>query len=150
MRSPSRASLAAVVLCLALAPCAALALDFRAVASEAAVLYDGPSARSSKLFVVNKGYPLEVVVAVEGWVKVRDATGAFSWIEAQQLTDKRTVMVRVPVVDVRVKPDDGAALAFQAQQSVILDFVAASGGWIQVRHRDGGAGYVRVQHVWGA
>ena len=130
-------------------PCAALALDFRAVASDAAILYDGPSARSSKLFVVNKGYPLEVVVAVEGWVKVRDAAGAFSWIEAKQLTDKRTVMVRVPVAEVRAKPDDAAPIAFQAQQNVVLELVAVSGGWVQVRHRDGGAGYVRTQQIWG-
>jgi SH3-like domain-containing protein len=150
MSSPSRSGLSAAVLCLALSPCAALALDFRAVASDAAVLYDGPSARSSKLFVVNKGYPLEILVAVESWVKVRDATGAFSWIEAKQLTDKRTVMVRVPVVDVRAKPDDGAPVAFQAQQNVILDFVSVNGAWVQVRHRDGGTGYVRAQYVWGA
>ena len=138
------------VLVLALAPCAALALDFRAVATDAAVLYDGPSARSSKLFVVNKGYPLEVVVTVEGWVKVRDAAGAFSWIEAKQLTDKRTVMVRVPVAEVRAKPDGAAPIAFQAQQNVVLELVAVSGGWVQVRHRDGGSGYVRAQQVWGA
>ena len=140
----------AAALSLALAPCAALALDFRAVASDAAILYDGPSARSSKLFVVNKGYPLEVVVAVEGWVKVRDAAGAFSWIEAKQLTDKRTVMVRVPLAEVRAKPDDGAPIAFQAQQNVVLELVAVTGGWVQVRHRDGGSGYVRAQQVWGA
>ena len=146
MRSGLRASL----LCLALAPSTALALDFRAVATDAAVLYDGPSAKSSKLFVVNKGYPLEVVVAVEGWIKVRDGTGAFSWIEANKLTDKRTVMVRVPVADVRAKPDDAAPVAFQAQQNVLLELVGVSGGWIQVRHRDGGTGYVRAQQVWGA
>ena len=126
-----------------------LALDFKAVA-EPAILYDGPTARSSKLFVVNKGYPVEVVVAVEGWVKVRDVTGAFAWIEAKQLTDKRTVIVRVPVADVRTKPDEGAPVAFQAQQSVLLDLVAVSGSWVQVRHRDGGTGYVRAQQVWGA
>jgi hypothetical protein len=28
--------------------------------------------------------------------------------------------------------------------------VNVSGGWIQVRHRDGGTGYVRAQQVWGA
>src|SRR5688572_32725329 len=52
---------------LALALCAApaAALDFRSVADNAAILYDGPTSKSSKLFVVNKGYPLEVVVTVE-------------------------------------------------------------------------------------
>jgi SH3-like domain-containing protein len=128
----------------------AVALDFRSVAENAAVLYDGPSARSPKLYVVNRGYPLEIILTVEGWVKVRDAHGSFAWVEAKQLTDKRTVMVKVAVADVRAKPDDTAPVAFQAQQNVLLDLVNVSGGWIQVRHRDGGAGYIRAQHVWGA
>src|SRR5690349_3735253 len=79
----------------------AAALEFRCVGDNPAVLYDGPTTRSSKLYVVSRGYPLEVVVSVEGWVKVRDANGAFSWIEAKQLSDKRSVMVKVPVADVR-------------------------------------------------
>jgi SH3-like domain-containing protein len=128
----------------------ALALDFRSVAADAAVLYDAPSARSNKLYVVNRGYPLEVIVTVEGWVKVRDANGALTWIDSKQLTDKqRTVMVRVAVAQVRQKPDDSAGIAFQAQQNVLLELVEATGGWLQVRHRDGGTGYVRAQQVWG-
>jgi SH3-like domain-containing protein len=138
----------ALVLALCAAPAAAL--DFRSVADNAVILYDGPTAKSSKLFVVNKGYPLEVLVTVEGWVKVRDANGAFSWVEASRLTDKRTVMVKTPVAEVRLKPDDGAPLVFQAQQNVLLELVNVSGSWIQVRHRDGGTGYVRAQQVWGA
>lgn len=125
------------------------ALEYRAVADNAAVLYDGPTARSPKLYVVNKGYPLEVIVVVEGWVKVRDASGAFAWVEAKQLTDKRSVMVRVPLADVRTKPDEAAPVAFQAQRDVLLELVGVSGGWVQVRHRDGGTGYVRAQQVWG-
>jgi SH3-like domain-containing protein len=120
------------------------------VAENAVILYDGPTTKSTKLFVVNKGYPLEVVVTVEGWMKVRDANGSFSWVEGKQLTERRTVMVKVPVAEVRAKPDDAAPVAFQAQQNVLLDVVNVSGGWIQVRHRDGGAGYVKAQQVWGA
>ena len=141
---------AAALVCLASSALPALALEFRAVGDTAAVLYDAPSARSTKLYVVNRGYPLEVLVTVEGWVKVRDASGAFAWIEAKQLTDKRTVMVKVPFALVREKPDETAAVAFQAQQSVLLELINVSGGWVQVRHRDGGTGYVRVQQVWGA
>ena len=127
-----------------------MALDFRAVADPVAILYDAPSAKSGKLYVVNKGYPLEVVVTVEGWVKVRDANGGLAWVESKQLTDKRMVMVRVPVAQVRQKPDDNAPVAFQAQQSVLLELVDVSGAWLQVRHRDGGSGFVKAQQVWGA
>ena len=136
--------------CLGLAAASAQALEYRSVAEPAAVLYDAPSARSSKLYVVNRGYPLEVIVAVEGWIKVRDANGGFAWIEAKQTTDKRTVMVKVPVAQVRQKPDDASPVVFQAQQNVLLDLVEVSGGWIQVRHRDGGTGFVKAQQVWGA
>jgi len=129
---------------------AGAALEFRSVGENPAILYDGPTTRSTRLYVVSRGYPLEVVVAVEGWVKVRDANGAFSWIEAKQLTDRRTVMVKVPVADIRSKPEDNAPVAFQAQQNVLLELVSVNGSWIQVRHRDGPAGYVKAQQVWGA
>ena len=150
MRATIRSLVHGACLALAFGASAAMALEFRAVAENAAILYDGPTAKSSKLFVVGKGYPLEVVLTAESWVKVRDANGAFGWIEGRQLTDKRTVMVRVPLADVRAKPDDSAPVAFQAQQNVLLELVSVSGSWIQVRHRDGGAGYVRSQQVWGA
>ena len=147
-----RTLLAFAALCGALAPAfaAAAAIEYRAVAENAAILYDGPTTRATRLYVVNRGYPLEVVVVVEGWVKVRDASGAFAWIDAKLLTDKRTVMVKVPVADIRTKPEDNAPVAFQAQQNVLLDVVGVNGGWIEVRHRDGGSGYVRAQQVWGA
>ena len=139
----------ALIVSTALISASAFALDFRAVADQAAILYDAPSARSSKLYVVNKGYPLEIIVTVEGWSKVRDANGSFAWIENRQLTDRRTVMIKVPVAQVRQKPEDNAPVAFQAQQSVILEVVDTTTGWVQVRHRDGGTGFVKAQQVWG-
>lgn len=129
----------------------AWALDFRAVAENAAVLYDAPSAKAKKLYVLNRGYPVEVMVMVEGWVKVRDASGELTWIESKYLTDKRTVMIKVPLAQVRQSADDNAPVVFQAQQHVILDLVeVTSGGWLRVRHRDGQVGFVRVAQVWGA
>jgi SH3-like domain-containing protein len=129
----------------------ARALEFRSVADNAAVLYDAPSVRGKKLYVVGRGYPVEVVVVVEGWVKVRDAGGEMTWIENRSLTDKRTVMVKVAMAQIFESADDRSAIMFQAQQNVILDLVeVASGGWLHVRHRDGQAGYVKAAQVWGA
>lgn len=127
------------------------AADFRAVTDEAAVLYDAPSAQSKKLFVVSQGYPLEVIVVVEGWVKVRDANGALSWVNAKQVSAKlRTVMVKAPLAQVRQAADDNAPVAFQAQQNVVMELSeVVPGGWLRVRHRDGVSGFVRVSQVWG-
>jgi SH3-like domain-containing protein len=130
---------------------AGAAADFRSVAENAAVLYDAPSAKAKKLYVVSYGYPVEVLVVVEGWSKVRDAAGEMTWIQSKQLSDARTVMVRTPLAQVREAADDNAPVAFQAQQNVLLELLeVASGGWLRVRHRDGQSGYVRVAQIWGA
>lgn len=130
--------------------CCARAADFRSVAGSAAVLYDAPSAKAKKLYVVGNGYPVEVVVVVEGWSKVRDASGELTWIESKLLSDKRIVMVKQPLAQVREAADDTAPVAFQAQQNVLLELLeVAGGGWLRVRHRDGQSGFVRVSQVWG-
>ncbi len=125
------------------------AADFRAVAEAAAVLYDAPSVKARKLYIVNRGYPLEIVVQVEGWVKVRDAAGALSWIETKVLNTTRNVLLRTAAT-VRQKPADDAPVAFEAQRDLLLEMLeAANAGWVHVRHRDGTAGYVRAADVWG-
>ena len=130
---------------------AGAAADFRSVAENAAVLYDAPSAKAKKLYVVSHGYPFEVVVVVEGWSKVRDASGEMTWIETRLLSDKRTLMVRQPLAQVREAADDNAPVAFQAQQNVLLELLeVAGGGWLRVRHRDGPSGFIRISQVWGA
>ena len=150
MKRVMRNLFAAVLGACALYGLPAHALDYRIVGDAPAVLYDGPSTKAKKVYVVSRGYPLEVIVTGEGWAKVRDANGAFTWIDPRQLSDKRNVMIKVPVALVRQKPDDSAPVAFQAQQNVLLEVVEVSGSWIQVRHRDGATGYIKAQQVWGA
>ena len=139
-----------------LAPLAALAaaspaaaLDYRSV-TEAAPLYDAPSAKSKALFVVLAGTPVELVVSLEGWSKVRDSKGDLAWIEKGHLTERRTVIVRVERAQVRAAADDKAALVFEAERDVVLELSeAAPGGWVKVKHRDGQAGFLKATQVWG-
>ncbi len=129
---------------------AAGAADFRSVADNAAVLYDAPSAKARKLYILGRNYPVEVVVALEGWTKVRDAGGELAWIETKNLSERRSVIVKAKLADVRQAADDRAALVFQAEQNVLLDLVGLTGtGWAQVAHRDGQSGYIRLNLVWG-
>ena len=129
---------------------AAGAAEFRSVAENAAVLYDAPSLKAQKLYLLGRDYPLEVVVALETWIKVRDASGELAWVEKKSLSDKRSVMVNVPLAEVRQAPNDSAPLVFQAEKSVMLELVEFSDpGWIKVRHRDGQTGYVHSNQVWG-
>jgi SH3-like domain-containing protein len=124
--------------------------DFRSVADNAAVLYDAPSAKAKKLYVIGRSYPVEVLVVVEGWTKIRDAAGELTWIEAKNLSVHRTVMVKVARADIRQAAADTAPLAFQAEQNVLLDLVELTGsGWARVTHRDGQSGYIKLNQIWG-
>jgi SH3-like domain-containing protein len=127
---------------------AAVALEFRSVA-DAAILYDAPSTKAQKLFVLSRDYPVEVVVKVEGWTKVRDDTGEFAWIENQQLSERRTVLVKSSSAEARQSASDAAALAFTAEKGVVLEFLQLTAGWVKVRHPDGAVGFIKVSQLWG-
>lgn len=127
----------------------ALAIEYRTV-NVATVLYDAPSQRGSKLFVIKRGTPVELVVNLEGWSKVRDADGGLAWIEAAALVKRRSVIVTVARAQVRQNADEAAALVFEAEKNVSLEYLETSpGGWVKVRHREGQTGFVRVNQIWG-
>lgn len=157
-RIPAATSVSSVLaLAMVLAGGTAEAADYRTTVDAPTLLYDAPSTKARPLFVYGRDVPLEVLVVVEGWTKIRDVGGAFGWIPNKSLVDKRMLLVRVPVADVRANPDDSAPLAFRAEQNVLLDLAesassagsTATPGWVKVRHRDGQVGYVRVNQVFG-
>jgi SH3-like domain-containing protein len=144
---------AAAAALLAMTAGAATGSEFRSTA-EPAVLYDAPSLKSKALFALGRDYPLEVIVSVEGWLKVRDAGGTVAWIEKKSIAEKRTLMVRTATAEVLAQPEASAGVVFKAEQNVLLEladpgYATTTPGWAKVRHRDGQVGFVRIQQVWG-
>lgn len=145
--NPARAML--LLLALGLAAPAAMAVDFRSVAVPA-ILFDSPSVQGKRLFIIASGTPVELIVSLDKWYKVRDSAGTISWIERKALSEQRTVQVIAERVAVRSAPDDKAPMTFEAVRDVVLEVVEMpKAGWIKVRHRDGSTGYVHVSQVWG-
>ena len=129
---------------------AALAVDYVSVSESSAILYDAPSVKAKKLFVVNRYMPFEQIVTLDNWVKVRDRSGGLYWVERRVLSGKRYVYALLPLLDVRVAPDFSAARTFQVRQQIALEHLESTGtGWFKVRHKDGNTGYVRSTEVWG-
>jgi SH3-like domain-containing protein len=139
---------AVAALCLLALP--AVAADFRAVGESAAVLYDAPSRQATPLFVATQHYPLEIVIELEGWAKVRDHTGALSWVERNLLADRRMVVVTAASAEAHLRPEDAAPIAFVAAQHVALELLEPpQAGWLHVRHADGADGFLRASACWG-
>ena len=128
----------------------ALAIDYRSVSVPAAILYDAPSQQGKKLYLIKAQTPVEVVVRLEGWFKVRDVEGTLAWLEPRSLSERRTLMVTAPHAELRQSDNVEAPLLAELDKWVVVDFVEmASPGWAKVRHRDGTIGYLRSTQVWG-
>jgi glycerol-3-phosphate dehydrogenase (NAD(P)+) len=120
------------VLVLAAVGLPAAGAEYRALGERPAILYDAPSTRADRLFVASRLYPFEVLVKLDQWSKVRDANGEVAWVENTALGSRATVLVTVPLADVRVEPNAQSALVFEAYKQVILEIVEpASGEWIR-------------------
>ncbi len=126
------------------------ALDYVSVAEGSAILYDAPSTKAKKMFVAGRYLPLEQVVRLDAWIKVRDSSGSLAWVEKRALSSKRFVVVTSALAEVRQAPEEDAAVVLQARQQVALEWLQSTDtGWLKVRHRDGVTGYVRTTDVWG-
>lgn len=125
------------------------AIEYRTVDAPA-VLYDAPSQKGKPLFVIRRHTPVELVVGLEGWAKVRDVEGTLAWIEKKNLAERRSLIVTAPRAGVRQSADEGAPLVFEAERGVALEYLETlPSGWVKARHRDGQSGFVRANQVWG-
>jgi hypothetical protein len=73
------------------------------------------------------------------------------------VSERRSLLVRVPVAEIKANPDEAAPPVFRAEQNVLLELAepasgattTATPGWVKVRHRDGQSGFVRITQVFG-
>lgn len=150
-----RTARAAVIGCAAVAaglmPAAdASALDFRSAGDAPVVLYDAPSTRATRILLLSPGSPVEVMTALDGWLRVREPGGRLAWAESKAVVTRRTLMVSVASATIRAAADAAATPVFEAKQGVILELLEpVAGGWSRVKHRDGLSGFVRTSEVWG-
>ena len=127
--------------------------DFRQTSADATIAFEGPSAKATRQYLYSRGTPVEVVVQIEGWLKVRDAMGALTWVEKKALTERTNVQIKSPTADALATPDAASSIVFRAENGVLLTLVtpqpANAGAWAQVRHRDGQVGFVRMDALFG-
>jgi SH3-like domain-containing protein len=149
MRTPAWVATVFALACAASAEATAGA-EFRSIGDRPAVLYDAPSQKANKLSILGHSNPVEVLVKLEKWTKVRDSTGDVAWIENPFLSEKRFVVVASQSGEVRMQPNSAAAVVFEAQKQVLLEPAGpVADGWIPVRHRDGQRGFIKISQVWG-
>ena len=101
--------------------------------------------------MVGEGYPLEVIVNLGDWLKVRDPYGTLSWAESKNLQSKRTVIVKVDKANIYKEPESKSALIATIEKDVVIELSdpLITNGWIKVRYQQDLDGYIQTSQVWG-
>ncbi|MDB5801603.1 MAG: hypothetical protein JWL63_2542 [Rhodocyclales bacterium] len=144
-------------LCLRLALCmsafcigAAQALDYRSLNDNTPV-FDAGSRQASAQFILLKGTPVELIVTLDRWAKIREASGGIGWVERSLLAERSQIIVTAASAEVRQTAAGDAPVVFTARKDLLLDVIdKPAGSWIKVRHRDGRTGFIELKAVWGA
>jgi SH3-like domain-containing protein len=125
--------------------------EFRSVSSGKTILYEAPSATTKKVYLVGEGYPLEIIVNLGDWLKVRDSSGTLSWVESKNLQSKRTVIVKVDKANIYKEPESKSALIATTEKDVVIELSdpLITNGWIKVRYQQDLDGYIQTSQVWG-
>jgi SH3-like domain-containing protein len=126
----------------------AQALDFKSL-SDNAIVYDGGSTKATPLFILLKGTPVEVIIKLDKWAKVREQSGSLGWVDQSLISDTRQVIVTTPA-QIRAQASETAPVVFAVEKNILLEVVEKpAGAWLKVKHRDGDTGYISIKSVWG-
>ena len=125
--------------------------EFRSVAFAKTILYEAPSATTKRVYLVGEGYPLEIIVNLGDWLKVRDPYGTLSWAESKNLQSKRTVIVKADKANIYKDPESKSALVATIEKDVVIELSdpLIANGWIKVRYQQDLDGYIQTSQVWG-
>ena len=126
--------------------------DFVSISTKKAILYEGPSDATDKEYIITEGYPLQVMVRLKDWLKVKDHEGKISWINVSDTAKQRMVMTLKKNVNLFYKPTINSVHLATVDEFVTLKLLSSydSNGWIEVKTLTGYIeGYVRKEDVWG-
>jgi len=126
--------------------------DFISVKAKQAVLFEGPSKTTEKMYIVTEGYPLEVLVSLKDWKKVKDHNGKISWIESRHTHKERTVLITKDDAVIFNQANEKSHKLANVEKFVVLKLNSPIlvGNWAQVKTQiEGLIGFINARKVWG-
>jgi len=93
--------------------------------------------------------PVKVLQIHESWRKIREPDGTIGWMAAALLSAQRTAIVTGEIRPLRAAPETASKILWRAEPGVVGKIAHCAAGWCEFEV-DGRAGYVAVNHIWGA
>ena len=126
--------------------------DFMSVNTDQAFLHEAPSGSTKKVFIVTKGYPLEVIVSLKEWKKVKDHEGLINWIKTSDLSSKKTVLNLKDNNSIYLEPSSESPMLAKVNKNVTLELLDEKkiDDWVKVYSKVGDIeGFIKATDLWG-
>lgn len=129
---------------------AALARDMVAIDRPEVNMRSGAGTQHEAMWVLSRGYPLEVLKRKGKWLEVRDFENDKGWVYKSLTSAKKPhYVVKVNNLNIRSGPSTKKRIVGKAVKGEILTTQTRKGDWVKV-HQDGGViGWVARRLVWG-
>ena len=126
--------------------------DFMSVNADQAFLHEAPSDSTKKSYIVTRGYPLEGVVSLKEWKKVKDHEGLINWIKTSDLSSKRTVLNLKSENSIYLEPSSASPILEKVNENVTLELLDTKkiDDWVRVYSKVADIeGFIKATDLWG-
>jgi SH3-like domain-containing protein len=120
------------------------------IASGQAMTRTGPGKNYPGVWLYQRrDLPVRVVKKYETWRLIQDPDGVQGWMLVTLLSDRRTGVVKPGAVrPIRVKPDDGAHIRYNAEPGAVGRIDKCSPAWCRIAFGNR-QGFIRTSDIWG-
>jgi SH3-like domain-containing protein len=125
-----------------------LAAEYVSVSKDGVNLRSGPGTDREILWEVFKGFPLQVIARKGKWVHTVDFEGDKGWLYAPLASQKKTVIVKVNLANMRLGPGTNYEIVARVKYGVVFTPVDSKGDWVKVKHQDGTTGWISKDLLW--
>jgi len=109
----------------------------------------GASTKHSVLWVLGRGYPLEVTGRKGKWLAVRDFENDTGWVYRPMVSKTPHVILKADVANVRSAPSTRSRILGKAEYGDVLRKLGHRKAWVKVQREDGRKGWIARRLVWG-
>jgi SH3-like domain-containing protein len=128
---------------------AAQAKQMVSLSKDQVYMRTGPGQRSEAVFLLQRGYPLEVTGRRGNWVHVRDFENDSGWVYRPLTGRSPHHIVKAQIANVRAGASTRTRIVGKLPYGEIVRTVARKPGWVKVHHASGLQGWIARRLLWG-
>lgn len=126
----------------------AFAAEHVSVLKNGANIRSGPDTKKEILWIVFKGFPLQVNARKGKWAQVVDFDGDKGWITTDLLAKEKTLIVKADTANLRVGAGKDYEIVASVKRGVVFKPLTTEGDWVKVKHADGTTGWILSKLLW--